>query len=99
MQVPLSVDAEGKLQFDKIVKRGHLNGKLVQSSLADMSAKDITEGLEKPSQEEIEKTAEKTRAALNLIVNRSIAAAQPTHVKKGSKDPTFIRYTPNQQGA
>lgn len=51
-----------------------------------------------PSEQEIQKTTERTREALNLIVSRATAAAQPTHVAKKSKEPTFIRYTPNQQG-
>jgi SNW domain-containing protein 1 len=96
--VPLSVDSEGKIKFGDIVKRGHKIGKVIHTTLDDMKPKNITEGLEKPSEEEIQKTAEKTRKALGILVERSIAAAQPTHVKKSNKEPTFIRYTPNQQG-
>jgi SNW domain-containing protein 1 len=96
--VALTTDADGRVKFDAIVKRGHNVGKVIHSSLDDMKPHDITDGLEKPSAEDMKKNAEKTKAALNMIVDRQIAAACPTHVTKTSKEPTFIRYTPNQQG-
>ena len=95
--VALKVDSDGKIKFDQIVKRGHKLGKHIQSTLDDMKPKEILDGLEKPDEEEIRKTTEKTAAALNLIVDRNTAAARATHVKKHNKEVEFIRYTPNQQ--
>lgn len=53
---------------------------------------------EKPDQEEIEQTMKETAAALNLVVSNKLQAAQPKTVPKQPGAPTFIKYTPSQQG-
>ena len=54
---------------------------------------------EKPDEEEIEQTMKDTAAALNLVVSNKLQAAQPKTVPKQPGAPTFIKYTPSQQGA
>ena len=39
-----------------------------------------------------------TAAALNLVVSNKLQAAQPKTVPKQPGAPTFIKYTPSQQG-
>lgn len=39
-----------------------------------------------------------TAAALNLVVSSKLQAAQPKTVPKQPGAPTFIKYTPSQQG-
>lgn len=54
--------------------------------------------MERPSEEEVQQTAEKTKAALEKLVSGKIKAAQPKNVQGGSSGKTsFIRYTPGQQ--
>ena len=88
--VAVTVDAEGQVKFDAIVKQGRNMNKIVQSSLNDIKEK-----------EEME-TAEKTRNALELLLNGKIKSSLPTTVThtKNIEEPTYIRYTtdPNAPG-
>ena len=54
--------------------------------------------MERPSEEDVAATAEKTKAALEKITNGKIKAAQPKHVPDSQGKTAFIRYTPGQQG-
>lgn len=54
--------------------------------------------LEKPSEEEIQETAERTKLALEKITNSKIAAAMPVRCADKTGPAQFIRYTPSQQG-
>lgn len=53
--------------------------------------------MERPSEEEVQSTAERTRAALEKLVNGKIKAAQPKHIPDTQGKTSFIRYTPGQQ--
>lgn len=53
--------------------------------------------MERPSDETIDETTERTRLALERITNGKIKAAQPKHVPKTNSDAQFIRYTPANQ--
>ena len=52
----------------------------------------------RPDEEEYEKTAAETAAALNLVVNNKITAAQPKTLPQQPGAPEYIKYTPAQQG-
>jgi hypothetical protein len=52
----------------------------------------------RPDDEEVEKTKAETAAALGLVVNSKIAAAQPKTLPQQPGAPTYIKYTPTQQG-
>jgi len=53
--------------------------------------------LQRPSEEEEEKTTAETRLALERIISGKIAAARPVQVAKAKNDePSYIRYTPDQ---
>lgn len=101
----LQVDAQGNVQYDAIVRQGHDSNRIIHTSLKDLvplrQRADIGEiTLERPSEEEVTSTAERTRQALEKIVSGQIAASQPKNVRKSTKaEPTYIRYTPaNQMG-
>ena len=55
--------------------------------------------MERPDDEAINETAERTRLALEKITNGKIKAAQPKHVPKANTDSQYIRYTPANQDA
>ena len=69
----LQTDANGSVRYDLVLHgQGSQSGnKLIQSSYTDLMAKDVSEeGYAKPSEEELKETTDKTRAALESIVNR-----------------------------
>ncbi|PCH37705.1 pre-mRNA-processing protein 45 [Wolfiporia cocos MD-104 SS10] len=100
----LQVDAEGNVRYDAIAQQGQRPGKIVQSQFKDLvpllHRKDLDDSartMERPSDEEVQTTADKTRAALEKLVNGKIKAAQPKNVPDSQAKTSFIRYTPGQQ--
>ena len=100
----MQVDGEGNVRYDAIVQQGQRPGKIVQSQFKDLvplaQRKDLDDEarlLERPSEEDVQATTEKTRAALEKLVNGKIKAAQPKNVPDSQGKTSFIRYTPGQQ--
>ncbi|PPQ66451.1 hypothetical protein CVT26_011209 [Gymnopilus dilepis] len=100
----LQVDSEGNVRYDVIAHQGQRDGKIIQSQFKDLvplaHRKDLDEKdrtMDRPSEEEVQATAEKTRAALEKLVNGKIKAAQPKNVPDSQGKTSFIRYTPGQQ--
>ncbi|RKP09083.1 SKIP/SNW domain-containing protein [Thamnocephalis sphaerospora] len=99
----LQVDAEGNARYDAVVRQGHDKDRIVHSQFRDLvplrHRADVGEvSLERPDEEEVQMTTDRTRAALEKIVSGKISAAQPKNVVKKKDEPTYIRYTPGQQG-
>jgi len=101
----LQVDNEGKVKYDAIARRGHAENRIVHTSFKDLiplrQQADVGElSLDRPSEEEVAETKERTQQALAKLVSGAVAAQKPKNVKGISrKDPTFVRYTPaNQMG-
>lgn len=101
----IQVDSEGKVKYDAIARRGHNEKRIVQSSFKDLiplrqraDAGDIN--LDRPSEEEVAVSTERTKNALAVLVSGAVAAQKPKNVNVGArKDPTYVRYTPaNQMG-
>ena len=101
----VQVDAEGKVKYDAIARRGHSENRIVHASFADLiplrQRADVGEiSLDRPSEEEVAASTEKTKNALAALVSGAVAAQKPKNVKGVNKrDPTYVRYTPaNQMG-
>jgi SNW domain-containing protein 1 len=101
----LQVDAEGKVKYDAIARQGHNDNRTIHSSFKDLiplrqraDAGDIS--LDKPSEEEVAESTERTKLALQKLISGAVAAQKPKNVKGNSReDPTYVRYTPaNQMG-
>lgn len=101
----LQVDNKGKVKYDAIAKRGHSEGRVVHASFKDLiplrhraDAGEIN--LERPSEEEVEASKERTQKALQSLVDGTLAAQKPKNIKGTTRpEPTFVRYTPaNQMG-
>ncbi|KAI5452035.1 mRNA splicing protein [Naganishia albida] len=98
----LQVDSEGNVRYDAIAQYGTREGQIVHSSFrdlvplakrSDLKAKD--KELERPSEEAVFSTAERTRLALEKVTSGKIAAARPTTVAlKDTASSQYIRYTP-----
>src|SRR6201996_5201467 len=97
----LQVDADGKVQYDAIARRGHSDSRIIHSSFKDLiplrQRADVGElSLAKPSEEEVQATKEKTQAALASLVSGAVSAQNPKNVKGLNRAaPTFVRYTPS----
>ncbi|KAF3781126.1 SNW/SKI-interacting protein [Nymphaea thermarum] len=104
--LPVNVDAQGNVAYDAVVKQNENASKIVYSQHKDLLPKLPGEGggLEAAENEEeedelIQKTTQRTKEALEKIVNVRLSAAQPKNVPVQSSDPTFIKYKPSQQSA
>ncbi|KAG8894574.1 mRNA splicing protein [Tulasnella sp. 403] len=101
----LQVDAEGNVRYDAIALQGQREGRKIQSQFKDLvplnnrqDLTDVDRSMDRPSEEEVQETADRTRAALEKIVNTRIKAAQPKNVPESQGGTSFMRYTPGQQG-
>ncbi|BGP49812.1 mRNA splicing protein [Rhodotorula kratochvilovae] len=101
----LQVDADGNVNYSAIATQGQRSGVHVQSSFKDLVplaqrtdvAKDIL-AMERPSEDEVQATADRTKAALERLVQGKIKAAQPKNVQQVGGDVTYMRYTPQNGG-
>ncbi|KAG6335482.1 hypothetical protein ID866_3610 [Astraeus odoratus] len=101
----LQVDSEGNVRYDAIAHQGQRQGKVVQSQFKDLvplaHRKDLNDeqrSLDRPSEEDVQATTEKTRQALEKLVAGKIKVAQPKNVPDTTGKTTYVRYTPGQQG-
>ncbi|KAG6907421.1 mRNA splicing protein [Tephrocybe rancida] len=100
----LQVDSEGNVRYDAIAHQGQRPDKIIQSQFKDLvplhHRKDLDDKdrtMDRPSEDEVQATTDKTRASLEKLVNGKIKAAQPKNVPGAQGKPSFIRYTPGQQ--
>ncbi|CAA7396155.1 unnamed protein product [Spirodela intermedia] len=100
--LPLTVDAQGKVRFDAVVKQSENASKIVYSQHRDLVPK-VVVGEDGKDEEEVEKeieeTTQRTKAALEKIVNARLSAAQPKNVPTQSSESKFIKYKPSQQSS
>lgn len=103
----LQVDAEGNVRYDAIVQQGRREGQRVQSSHKDLvplsqranASNKFSDLLpDRPDQETVAECTQRTRLALEKIINAKIATAQTSHVEQTGGESSYIRYTPGQQG-
>lgn len=101
--VALQVDAEGKVRYDVILRQGMRKEQYMASSYRDLVEKNLEDHeMAKPSSKKAKETAEKTRKALEKMLNASIASTQPralAHERKKVNEPVYIKYTPHQKGS
>jgi len=95
------LDADGRVKYDVLARVGHAQDKVVHSKFQDLVPKTIDESnpeLQKPDEEQIKEMTEKTRQALEKLVQRKISAAMPVRAAEKLAPAEYIRYTPAQQG-
>lgn len=96
--VAVQVDEEGKLQTDMIVKQGSNRNKIVQTQMKDIKEKKAEEDLVVlPSEQEEYETAERTKQALEMLLDGEIKSTKTSTINTNTEapEPTYIRYTPN----
>ncbi|KAH8149622.1 uncharacterized protein LAJ45_06253 [Morchella importuna] len=82
----LQVDSDGKIKYDAIARQGHGSSRIVHASFKDLiplrQRADVGEiSLERPSEEDVAATTEKTKAALAALVSGAVAAQKPKTIK------------------
>jgi hypothetical protein len=80
---------------------GHRLQRVVHSKLAAAVGQDVDEDdptLQRPDDDEVARTTNATREALEKIVAGKIKAALPKQQVAKREEAQFIRYTPQQQG-
>ena len=98
----LTTDSSGKARHDLIASVGQREGKTVNSSKDAIVAKQLDEDqLAKPDADAAAENTERTRLALEAMVNSKAAAAHGSldRALADKKEPQYIRYTPSSQGA
>ena len=96
--VAVDVDESGQVRYDAIVKQGSNRTKSVQSTLEDLKEKEGEEDkIALPQESEEEATTNKTRLALEALLDGKIRQSKPSSVValRDVPEPTYIRYTPN----
>lgn len=97
----VTINAEGELNFDAIVKQGQNRDKTVHAShkaLVPKVDKLKPENLQRPDEEEEEKTAKETLEALSRVVSNKVAVMQPTSLPAQPGEAQYIKYTPSTKG-
>jgi SNW domain-containing protein 1 len=99
--VPITLDANGKVQYDVLLRQGSGKDKIIHSTYNALVPVAITADdpkRELPDEDAVRKATEKTKQQFDEIVGTAQAAAAPTKIKKQQLDAKFIRYTSAQQG-
>lgn len=99
----VQVNGEGKVDYSAIARQGHSKDRVIHTSFKDLiplrqraEAGDLD--LSRPSEEEVQATAERTKNALAKLVSGAVAAQKPKNVNAGNRrEPTFVKYTPSSQ--
>lgn len=94
----LQTDSEtGKIKFDVVLHQQGASKKIVHSTLNDMRQQDTTKELElKPDGDELALIAEKTRSALEGLVDKKVKANKPRALNEKRGAPVFVKYTPSE---
>lgn len=93
--ISLSVDEQGDVKYDAIVKQGS-KGKIVKVGIDSVKEKaGDAQSLALPTPEEEASCTEKTRKALESLLEAKVSSSLTSRVSEQKNEPTFVRYTPN----
>ncbi|TPX46847.1 hypothetical protein SeMB42_g02691 [Synchytrium endobioticum] len=97
--VPLTTDSTGKLRYDAVIRKGGQSG--MQTAFKDMVPIDIKPddpSWERPDEETVKATTDRTRAALEKVLASRVTAGQPRgeSEKEETKGPSYVKYTSTQ---
>lgn len=101
MILPVSLSEDGAVKYDAIAKQGHRPGKTVFSQYKDLvpiAAKETEESLARPDPETEAQITERTKKALNALVDEKTAAVTKANSIEKAGEPQYIRYTPSAHG-
>jgi SNW domain-containing protein 1 len=97
--ISVNVNDKGEVVYDALVKQGANKNKIVHTSIEDVKEKTEVnkDKIAIPDEKEEQETAERTKLALESILEGKIKSSKPSTVNHApeSNEPTYIRYTPN----
>lgn len=96
--IAVNVDEKGQVQYDAVVKQGANRNKIVQSNIKDLKEKEAEQDkIALPNEKEEQEAADKTRRALEAILEGKIKSSKASTVVHAAEaeEPTYIRYTPD----
>lgn len=96
----LTINSEGKVDYEAIARQGHSKTRIIQTNFQELiplrqRVKNGDLSLERPSQEVVQSTAEKTQAAIQKILDAKLGASKPKSLRGKPNEPTYVRYTPS----
>ncbi|VEL08681.1 unnamed protein product, partial [Protopolystoma xenopodis] len=97
----MKTDKEGKIRYDELIRQGHGKDRIIHSKFSDLLPKIVEDDdpeLSKPDADTIAEITEKTKKALEALVEQKVAAAAPARRAEKTAPAEYIRYTPSQQG-
>ncbi|KAL6606891.1 hypothetical protein ACP70R_042544 [Stipagrostis hirtigluma subsp. patula] len=95
----VTVDGRGGVAFDAVVRQGENAVKIVYSGHGDLVPKVTAPEEDSDDGDDLQEVTERTRAALQVIVDARLSAVQPTSVRPRHRSPTFVKYRPARQSA
>ena len=99
----VQLDASGKVKYDILARQGSRKNKTVYSKFTDLLPAEVRDEddpeMQRPDDDEILETTEKTRMALEKLTSSKITAAMPVRAAEKQEPAQYIRYTPSQQGS
>ncbi|EFJ40771.1 hypothetical protein VOLCADRAFT_69109 [Volvox carteri f. nagariensis] len=101
-QLAVTLNADGQINYDAVVKQGSNRDRIVHSDHSALVPKVdrlSKEALARPDDEEVEKTIQETAAALERVVQGKLSSTNPSKLPNQPGSSTLIKYTPAQQGA
>ncbi|KAI6661943.1 hypothetical protein LOD99_9711 [Oopsacas minuta] len=97
--IPLQMDKDGHIKYDAVVYQGQRKDKVLHTKPQDaLPISRNNPELARPDQEQVDKTTEETRLALEKIIQTKISAALPAKAAEKRAPVEYIRYTPALQG-
>jgi hypothetical protein len=97
----VTINSEGEVNFDAVLRQGQNRNKIIHSQHRALVPKVDAingEGMERPDDEEIEKTKAETALALLGVVEKKLAINQLKALPTLPGAASYIKYTPSQQG-
>ncbi|KAJ2228151.1 mRNA splicing protein [Coemansia sp. RSA 1722] len=100
------VDAEGKIDYEALARQGRRPNETVQATFkeliplrqrADFNDEEQRAIPDRPDTEAVREATERTKLALEKIVGGRVAGTAGKHAAGNKNEPSFVRYTPNQQ--
>jgi SNW domain-containing protein 1 len=94
---------DGKVSYDAVVTQHHRNKTKVYTKFSDIVEKDgeAADALALPSRDDEAEATNRTKEALQALVQGQITSALPTNVarqKSAKEASSYVRYTPHDQG-
>jgi SNW domain-containing protein 1 len=95
----VQVNSDGKIKYDLLLRQGKDANKIIPHQLHDLLPSEVMHNddpeLQKPTEEELLETVERTRHALQAMVSSKVEGSLPSRGAEKVGPAQYIRYTPS----